>query len=885
MDLTSPAIAQRLSEIPHGDFDWSKSTFTDLSDTPTSGVDKHIREAIDILSRPVGQQPNSRTLEYLVDGLKCRFERYNDLGTINLAVQCAKQAVQHTPEDRISYRRRLSSLGDCLRCRHFARSLRTLFRVEAAEDLSQAMSDINEAVEIQTKVLESTPEDDPYRLSYMHDLAKSLYDRASSISKVVWSQSFDAKRHVRRNLRPQIQADLEKARSLAKDSLELNTAGAVHKSRSAILYTLALTLILKSDRTGNKSSLKEALEALRGAVEAAPEHSPNKGIYLNELGRQAFGLWTKSHEEALYLESISCLDQAVRHEYTAPSIRVAVANTLLFFFYDEMVFDVASIGVSLIPKITPRWLGSSDRQIALSRVFNVPVNTVALAMEAGKDALTAIRLLEQGYGALNRSLLYRRFDLANLRSTHEELAERFEFLQEELVRSKSTENRDWSIDELRRTQRLYAASNELDALIDEIGGLPGFEHLSGELDDASIKAVALRGPIAVINVSAHRCDALLIQKHKTSSLRLVGLDEDQLEELLMSHQEGSIETLEWLWETVANPILNALGFSSPPQDGNWSRVWWIPTAPLNRFPLHAAGVHGTSNTVMDRVVSSYSSSIQSLMAGRHARSQSSDAIKATLVSMNTTPGGTPLPFAREEVNVLRDRCEALSLKAIEPGTLKSDVLSHIRDSCIFHFAGHGYTDEFDPGQSHLRLRDWEENPMTLNELFELNLHKNPPFFAYLSACGTGRVDEGRFMNENLHLINSFQLAGFRHVIGTLWEVNDRACVDMSRATYDSIIANGGLSDFSVSYGLHSATRALRDRWLEENRISSRKSERAGSSRVRVPVHTTPGLQDENGEDDVPIRDPRDIVSVDELDDSDTSVMTPARWIPYVHFGP
>ena len=70
------------------------------------------------------------------------------------------------------------------------------------------------------------------------------------------------------------------------------------------------------------------------------------------------------------------------------------------------------------------------------------------------------------------------------------------------------------------------------------------------------------------------------------------------------------QVLEWLWDTVAEPVLAALGFDDAPEEGQpWPRLWWCPTGLLTLFPLHAAGYHGTADgharSVLDRVVSSY----------------------------------------------------------------------------------------------------------------------------------------------------------------------------------------------------------------------------------------------------------------------------------------
>jgi len=58
----------------------------------------------------------------------------------------------------------------------------------------------------------------------------------------------------------------------------------------------------------------------------------------------------------------------------------------------------------------------------------------------------------------------------------------------------------------------------------------------------------------------------------------------------------------------------------------------------------------------------------------------------------------------------------------------------------------------------------EDGTLRVAELLEMNLLERSPFLAYLSACGTGRVKDERFVDESIHLMSAFQLAWFRHVV-------------------------------------------------------------------------------------------------------------------------
>lgn len=128
------------------------------------------------------------------------------------------------------------------------------------------------------------------------------------------------------------------------------------------------------------------------------------------------------------------------------------------------------------------------------------------------------------------------------------------------------------------------------------------------------------------------------------------------------------------------------------------------------------------------------------------------------------------------------------------------------------------------------------------------LQENPPFLAYLSACSTGVNQASKPTDEVIHLVSAFQLADFRHVVGTLWEVLDQHCIAVARVLYKTI-RDEGMTDMAIIRGLHQAVRALRDEEIEA------------------------------------VRDRRDVTVLDDLDDE---VRKPDSknyyWVPYIHPG-
>jgi CHAT domain-containing protein len=151
----------------------------------------------------------------------------------------------------------------------------------------------------------------------------------------------------------------------------------------------------------------------------------------------------------------------------------------------------------------------------------------------------------------------------------------------------------------------------------------------------------------------------------------------------------------------------------------------------------------------------------------------------------------------------------------------------------------------------LLLEDWKQDPFTVETLLQADLSSKAPFLSYLSACGTGQVLDEDSVDESIHLANAFQVAGFRHVIGTLWSVDDELCVDMARVTYE-YLRDQGMGDESVGRALHRTSRMLRDRWVDGEIKAGRGEGRSGAERRVVLEGVSDGRQ--------------------------------PLWVPYVHFG-
>lgn len=68
--------------------------------------------------------------------------------------------------------------------------------------------------------------------------------------------------------------------------------------------------------------------------------------------------------------------------------------------------------------------------------------------------------------------------------------------------------------------------------------------------------------------------------------------------------------------------------------------------------------------------------------------------------------------------------------------------------------------------------------------------------AYLSACSTAESTSPRLIDEVTHIVSSFHIAGYIHVIGTLWPSEDQACQEMAVYFYSALSKT---DDVAVSY--------------------------------------------------------------------------------------
>ncbi|KAF9776442.1 hypothetical protein IL306_005364 [Fusarium sp. DS 682] len=870
-----------------------------------TGEISDLDESIQIMRQVVELKPeNERMLKYLMQTLYHRYRRTGELVDLEECVQLHQQIRDSSCNDELKVEWMLrradflcilhertgdeaylekaffvatEALGLVPESRWQPRWLHSLGRLFGCQYLkTEAMADLEEAIRLERLALELTSdeEDQGWILTNLGNRLGDKYLRTEAVADI--DEAIDCARKSLllepenpdrlynlaiklgdRFSREKELKDVDEAIELERQALERMPLD--HSERGDFLNILGNQLADRFKYQTDFSNLEEAIGFLEKALGLMSEDHPLRAARLNSLASCFLDLYTAKGNKEDLEKAIEHYKSALHHEVSAVEDRVEASQAILSNSSDsQQLFDTAKLAVSLIPKLVSWSHENHDRQYVLWKVVGLASDAAAAALQAGQSPMTALQLLEQGRGIIGASLQDMRSDVQDLARQHPHLAERYRTLQNELDRR--AEHGNASGQSQAAINRRHAAAKEFTELAAEIRRLPGFEDFMQSHSEDEIYKASERGPIVVINVSRLRCDALLVSDNQVRALALSIITLEELEQRTTSWNLASPQTLEWLWNTIADPILDVLGFTKPPPANDWPHVWWIPTGPLVQLPLHAAGYHSQQGfkAVLDRVLSSYGSSIRNIVRGRRDSFQPSNSDQALLVGMEHTPGRGRLSFVTIEVDSVNEIIRSMNLKSIIPSRTKQGVIRHLPDCKIFHFAGHGLAHAEDPSKSCLLLEDWQSDSLKVSDLLDLNIRQRAPFLAYLSACGTGQIKDETSFDENINLISACQIAGFRHVIGTLWSVQDDLSVQMAQMTYEEL-QESGISDDSICQGLHKATRELRRRWLAH--LENPKS---------VVGRNTSNCQDTKRDATLKVKREHDLGL--------------AYWAPYVHYG-
>jgi tetratricopeptide (TPR) repeat protein len=739
-----------------------------------------------------------------------RYELLREDSDLDTAVAAGEEAVARTPAGHHERPDMLSNLAGALRAR-FLRTSSTL--------VGDASTDLNASIAAMLAAVDATPDDDQARAAYLSHLG------------ILYLEHFEHEKDT---------ASLDQAVRHAHSSVELTADTAPY--RGFRLHNYGRALYARSLITNAAEDLDRAIDMFEAAETATPPRIDRHATLLEGLASALRTRFLRTGRDDDRRRARNLLNTGARTETAASDTRLQCAWQLGTTWLEDgdPTAALATFRYAvdeLLPRVVWRGLAWSSRAHQLRRIRGLARDAATAAILCGQ-LTEAVVLLEYGRVVLWAQQLATRGDRSRLAERHPKLASELDAVCAGLDSS----------DEWAETGADGATRRELadrfTSLLGTIRALPGFDRFLHPPTFDELRHAADDGPVVIINTNERRCDALLLTPDH-QGVRLCPLPDVTVTDLTRHTAKfvTSIElftratddaarrephatmlaTLRWLWDTVTAPVLTTLGLDQPRGDVPLPRIWWCPTGPLALLPLHAAGHHPppsadknpTGRWLGDFAISSYVPSLQALLRSRGDSPEAARPRHVLGVGMRHTPYGDypELTSVSDELAVLSTVFGQQLTTLQDADATREQVREALHSASWAHFACHGGYDLATLSPANLALHD---GLLTVHDIAALQLEHAD--LAFLSACHTAR-SEIPLADEAVHLVGACQVAGFRHVIGTQWSIDDRTAPLVASHVYDRL-TDGSPGDPATA--LHDAVASIR-----------------AQNRYRSPMHWAP----------------------------------------------
>ncbi|OJJ96663.1 hypothetical protein ASPACDRAFT_46834 [Aspergillus aculeatus ATCC 16872] len=481
------------------------------------------------------------------------------------------------------------------------------------------------------------------------------------------------------------------------------------------------------------------------------------------LGNLWLAKASRTNDTTAYRRGLRSFQRCYESDQALPIDRVRAARRLA----EEFIFPQ-------IPLISSRDLKHDDKTYSLQSLSGLAGHTCVALLRSG-SLTQALLKIEISRGILIGDLIDLQRDLSNLHRVHEDLALRYNMLREKALR-------DIHVDEPQPINNRRAAFQLLQQCESRIREKTGFENFLQPVTLPEIIDSSREGPIVVVNSGPR------------------DLESD------LPPEAQDVDLLSWLWYTCVKPILELLASHNSISSRHKSRVWWIGVGAASGLPFHAAGDYTTGphdenrakENCLDRVISSYTPTIKTLQNSRRnaqrraaqAPIQPEDSPSLLIATMPDTPGHGTLHGVRREAEAIIDTVRHAMHVNHLAGPSADEILAQISTCELVHFACHGHSDPEDPADSHMLLKKRSSSGFVVDKLTVsqlLDQATSCAWIAYLSACSTAENRAEKLRDEGIHLTTGFLIAGFPHVIGSLWPASDQVCVYMAAFFYEALI--------------------------------------------------------------------------------------------------
>ncbi|MHA6805848.1 CHAT domain-containing protein [Salinifilum ghardaiensis] len=597
-------------------------------------------------------------------------------------------------------------------------------------------------------------------------------------------------------------ADLDRAAAVAADLAEdaatdERSAGPLTAQNTAVRGELSLH---RYRLTRSERDLDAAIQRLAQGLGGIPEGMPARADVALLLGEALRELHRRSGRRRNYRWARKVLTEAAGQPTAPADRRLRAAEAAARAAAEAQRWSEAAESfaqaVELLP-LVPR----GKRVVASPEVQQdwgvLTADAVACTLEAGLPH-RAVELLEHGRTAVLSDFLPTGGELGALHRERPELAD-------EAVRLRRLLDRPTTEPVLAPVDDRTRSAGAWDELLERIRTVDGGHLRPVRFDDlatAAARAGADYGAIVLPNISRYRSDALVVFGGRVVTLPLPGASPEAVTEqahtaltaALRRDEQRLNGCLHWSWDHLVLPVLERMGYLRSPGAGKrWPRVWWCAHGPAAYLPLHAAtAADGTS--ALECVVSSY---VPTLGALRRPRGGQQPAAGSALVAAGSVDG-----LARElpPRNQLAARhCPGAEVLGAEAST--GEVLRRLPRASWVHVCERSAAYPSRPAAASVLSREPDPS-LGVVEIGQTRL--DTAELCVLSHCATAAEAPSP---AAACLPGVLGFAGYAHVLGSLWEVEERNACAVLEGVYGEVI--GGELDHA-GYALHDAARRLRD---------------------------------------------------------------------------
>ncbi|KDR78811.1 hypothetical protein GALMADRAFT_244388 [Galerina marginata CBS 339.88] len=805
-----------------------KSQQTDLEESITSD-----REALHL--RPFPHPERFGSLNNLASGLHARFQQTGQQSDLDEVVLLYREALNILSPTHSLLTAPLSNLAATLQIRfeqlgqrddleeaislnRKSLELLSLSHPERALSLSNLASslwtrfvelghqtDLEETISLYREALKLRPSPHPDQSMYLNNLASALWGRFEKLGQ---------------------QPDLEESILLNREALELRPLP--HPLRSESLGNLAKSLWDRYEQNPQQTDLEECLSLSRAAIELHPASHPLRARFLDALGDRLARAHLLMENKSDYLEqamlafaaAVQCDPQPARQRLLIAKRWVAHASIRN---NHASALDAYSATLQFLPQLAAFSTDIRSRQEVLEAAGDGMARAASICAIQARDLPKAVELLEAGRAIFWSQALALRSPLDEL---PEDLADRMRGIATALEKGSHRDMSTKMLDNRKKltveqeTARLNRLNEEWLKALDEVRDLEGFEDFLRPRSFSSLQVAAAKHPVILLidHPAGSHClvlTATLVHHTQLPTLataklqKLVGLvrlavsqttpsrdltkETEKEVEFLRDEERGmryekinGLQSsddifkfvLEILWNNLVKPVIDFLDIKK--QDEPLPTLQWCPTGDFTFLPIHSAGLynHGSDNEcASDYFVSSYTPTIASLLK------PTTSIPPAISFKMLVVIQSKELPSTKKELAVIEKHASSDTLLKFgvpeTPATVEG-VASGLSTASIVHFACHGKQDKLEPLKSGLKL---EDGLLQISRIMKESIPHGS--LAFLCACETVMGDEN-MPDEAMSLGASLLFAGFRSVIGTMWEMTDEDGPMVADAVYEEI---------------------------------------------------------------------------------------------------